>query len=214
MAGANHLDRAQVYRCLARTFRCPDRSLYAQICDEDLPRLPAALARLGGDVKLVELCEAFVACMLDVECAALGHAYMRTFEPSNGAERPPNETAHAPETPQEGLTRNHELADIAGFYRAFGVEVTPGLERVDHIAVELEFLHLLAVKAALARESGATEHAEICRDAAAAFLHDHLGRWCDKFSTWLDANARADVYRLAGQVLAAFIKLDSGVAAA
>ncbi len=209
MTLANQADRARVYRCLARIFRYPDRSLCEQICDEDLPGLSAAIERLGGDTKLVELCEAFIACMLEVEVAALAQAYASTFEPPNGAEHPPYETAHTPETPQEGLIRTYELADIAGFYRAFGVEVTPGMERVDHVAVELEFLHLLAVKAALARESGEIEHAEICRDAAAAFLNDHLGRWSDKFSAWLDANAGTDLYRLAGQTLAAFVKLDS-----
>lgn len=207
MTLADQADRARVYRCLARTFRYPDCSLYDQIRGEDLPELLGAIERLGADAELIKLCQAFTACMLEVEFPKLAQAYLSTFEPSNGAERPPCETAHAPETPQEGLVRNYELADIAGFYHAFGVEVIPGVERVDHIAVELEFLHLLAVKTALALENGEFEHAEICRDAATAFLNDHLGRWCDKFSVWLDANARMDLYCLAGHMLAAFVKL-------
>jgi TorA maturation chaperone TorD len=76
------------------------------------------------------------------------------------------------------MVKSFELADIAGFYRAFGVEITPGTERPDHIAVELEFMHLLAVKEVVAagREDGG-EHARICRDARATFFRDHLGRW-------------------------------------
>lgn len=207
MALADQADRARVYRCLARAFRYPDRAIYEQICDEDLPELSGAIERLGGDAELIECCETFVACMLGAELPELAQAYLKTFEPSNGAERPPCETAHAPETPQEGLVRNYELADIAGFYRAFGVEMTPGAERVDHIAVELEFLHLLAVKTAFAEENGELENADICRDAASNFLNGHLGRWCDKFSAWLDAHAAADLYRLAGNILAAFVRL-------
>lgn len=209
MTLAEQANRALVYRCLARTFRSPDRSLYDQICAEDLPELPGAIERLGGDAELIALCEAFVDCMHEVEFSTLPQAYLRTFEPSNGAERPPCETAHAPETPQEGLVRTYELADIAGFYHAFGVEMVPGVERVDHIAVELEFLHLLAVKTALAQENDEIEQAVICRDAAAAFLDDHLARWSDKFSAWLAANTCTTLYRLAGQVLGAFVKLDS-----
>lgn len=209
MTLAEQADRALVYRCLARTFRYPDRTLYDQICVEDLPDLAGAVERLGGDAELIDLCEAFVDCVYKAEFSTLAQAYLRTFEPSNGAERPPCETAHAPETPQEGLVRTYELADIAGFYHAFGVELTPGVERVDHIAVELEFLHLLAVKTALAAENGELENARVCHEATAAFLKDHLGRWCDKFSVWLNANACIDVYRLAGQMLAGFVKLIS-----
>jgi putative dimethyl sulfoxide reductase chaperone len=211
MPPAINLDRAHLYRFLARTFQFPERSLLDRIRDEDLPDLGAALARLGGDAESVTLCKRLRDLIVDTKAAELEHAYMKTFEPAGGAERPPNETAHAPQTPQEGLTRNFELADIAGFYRAFGVEVTPGSERVDHIAAELEFLHLLAVKAAHAEHCGDSENAEICRDASAAFLRDHLARWCSRLSAWLDVNACADSYRLAGKVLASFVKLDAAL---
>ena len=48
------------------------------------------------------------------------------------------------------------LADIAGFYAAFGM--TPGAAEVeDHIAAELEFMSVLALKEAAALAEGLVE---------------------------------------------------------
>ncbi len=47
-----------------------------------------------------------------------------------------------------------------------------------------------------------------CRDAAHAFVRDHLARWCAKLRTRLEGDAGGEVYRAAGQVLAGFVALD------
>ena len=200
--------RTRVYRLLARAFRPPDAALVGDLLREDLPELVASLERLGARPELVAAASRLAEGLREVDPEHLARDYESSFEPSGGAERPPNETAHAPETPQEGLTRTFELADIAGFYRAFGVEVEPGGERVDHIAAELEFMHLLAVKQAVAEERGEVERAEICRDAAVAFLRDHLGRWHTKLNEHLERSGRGPVYPLAGEMLAGFIELE------
>lgn len=67
------------------------------------------------------------------------------------------------------------LADIAGFYSAFGVVVRH--ERPDHLVAELEFMALLLLAEADARTDGLTDQAEIAADAARVFLRDHLGTW-------------------------------------
>ena len=201
-------DRARVYRLLARTFQPPEPPRVDAIRREDLPKLRAALERLGATPELLALAERVIECLLDAEIARLEREYDSAFEVSSGAARPPNETAHVPETPQEALTRTYELADIAGFYRAFGAEVEPGSERVDHIAAELEFMHLLAVKEALAKARDETEKAEICRDGAASFLRDHLGRWCAKLCAQLQAESGGQLYQAAGELLVQFVKLD------
>lgn len=73
-----------------------------------------------------------------------------------------------------------EIADIAGFYNAFGFAVNEEMnsrEPVDHIAVELEFMAILSWKEEYARKSGLTEKEEIVNEARKKFLAEHLGRW-------------------------------------
>jgi DMSO reductase family type II enzyme chaperone len=91
------------------------------------------------------------------------------------------------------LFQPHRLADVAAFYRAFGMEVADSAtERPDHIGMELEFMSLLA-----AREAYALEHqwddADIAlgHDAQKQFLREHLGRWSPAFARRL-ARAATD----------------------
>lgn len=82
------------------------------------------------------------------------------------------------------------LADVAGFYRAFGVEPSARRsERQDHVAVQLEFLYLLAYKEGHALRQHGAERAELCRDAQRAFLRAHLGRWAEPFFEGMQAAA-------------------------
>ena len=83
--------------------------------------------------------------------------------------------------------QSQEMADIAGFYRAFGFDVGGAIrERPDHLSAELEFMHTLTLKEALSHESGQTDHREICLDAERKFSRDHLARWIGWFKKRLD----------------------------
>lgn len=73
------------------------------------------------------------------------------------------------------LNASEEMGDVAGFYRAFGMEFAG--DRPDHISTELEFMRLLAMKEARAMTEGDTENAGICISAQKEFLQCHLGRW-------------------------------------
>jgi TorA maturation chaperone TorD len=109
---------------------------------------------------------------------------------------PPYEGSNVPPS-AGGVTPR--LADIAGFYRAFGVTV-PG-NRPDHIVAELEFMALVLRAEAEAVSAGDTGRAAIAADAARAFLRDHLGTWIDAWAArvaevedlapWADAAAAA-----------------------
>ena len=81
----------------------------------------------------------------------------------------------------EQLSRKpFELADIAGFYSAFGFSVNEDMrnkEAVDHISVELEFMAILEWKEQYALEKKQEENARIVRDARIKFLKEHLAKW-------------------------------------
>jgi TorA maturation chaperone TorD len=87
-----------------------------------------------------------------------------------------------------------ELADIGGFYRAFGVALS-ARERMDHVAVELEFLAYLAHLEARAAEEGREEPREVARQAQRSFLRDHLGRWTPALFERMEARAPEGFYR-------------------
>lgn len=70
-----------------------------------------------------------------------------------------------------------EMADIAGFYRAFGFD--SGSERPDHLCLELEFMRILSLKEAMALKEGGQERFEITVNTERDFLSSHLGRWTE-----------------------------------
>jgi hypothetical protein len=70
-----------------------------------------------------------------------------------------------------------EMADIAGFYRAFGANFSG--ERPDHICFELEFMRLLCLLESKALLQAEHEKAEICISSQKKFLSEHLGRWTE-----------------------------------
>lgn len=114
--------------------------------------------------------------------------------------------------------QSQELADLAGFYQAFGFRMGGKVrERPDHIAVELEFMYLLCLKEAYADVHGLGEQVEIARHAQAAFLKDHLGTWIEAFAASLllaSGHAGApDVepgpYHLLARLAAAFVRSDA-----
>jgi TorA maturation chaperone TorD len=83
-----------------------------------------------------------------------------------------------------------QLADIAGFFAAWGVEVARARPTTaDFIGSECEFMSLLARKEAYALNRGWADKAEITRAAQTSFLRDHLGRWVAKFATDVAAAA-------------------------
>jgi TorA maturation chaperone TorD len=70
-----------------------------------------------------------------------------------------------------------EMADIAGFYRAFGFSFDG--ERPDHICLELEFMRILSLKEAIALKEGDKKKQDITINAEREFLSSHIGRWTE-----------------------------------
>ncbi len=103
------------------------------------------------------------------------------------------------------ICSTEEMADIAGFYRAFGMICSE--ERPDHIAAELEFMHLATIKEAAAALKADMENIDLCVSVEGKFLHDHLGRWADAFWAAL-AKGKSLFYTHIASLLVLWINLE------
>jgi len=101
--------------------------------------------------------------------------------------------------------QSQELGDIRGFYEAFGVRPRRGGERPDHVACELEFLSILAIKEAMALAAGDADRVEICRGAASHFLEDHPGRWVVALAARIAGRAPRSGYAAAAALAATIL---------
>lgn len=100
------------------------------------------------------------------------------------------------------------LADIMGFYRAFGVE--PRHERPDALRCELEFMHYLIFKEQRALIDGslpeAEEKAAICLEAQKKFFAGHLYPAATKVAKAIVAQSREPFYCQIATELLAFLE--------
>lgn len=92
------------------------------------------------------------------------------------------------------------LADVMGFYRAWGLDVSEQRhEFPDSIVAELEFLHFLTYKERNAIQMNEEEHIELTRQSLQHFLEDHFLTWVPQFCASVLENSCYDWYRgLAG----------------
>ncbi|MEZ4503613.1 MAG: molecular chaperone TorD family protein [Dehalococcoidia bacterium] len=190
------LARANLYRLLALVFSYPTSDVNEQRTAL-LPHAIAAADLLDGDIR--HGVAALAAALTDWLPPELEHVFQSTFSITYSDECPLWETAFSA---RQIFEQNAQLADIAGFYRAFGLD--PAGERHDHLALELEFMFLLALKEAHARERGEAEHVRICRDAQRSFLRDHLARWAPVIGRRTALTGATSAYGAAGDLLVAF----------
>ncbi len=162
------LARADAYRVLATAFRDPDDP--GADGTLELRILRTAAEHLGSPVAA----DAWRAIrrIARRDTRATEHRAIFGHVVAHGC--PPYETEYGR---RHVFGQSQELGDIRGFYEAFGVRPRRGGERPDHLASELEFVSLLALKEATALAQGDAERREICDAATTAFLKDHLGRW-------------------------------------
>jgi len=129
------------------------------------------------------------------EPAALAEAQSALFE--GAAPCAANETAFV------RRDKGALLADIAGFYRAFGFAPAAGTgEKADHLGAELEFVALLLVMRAQAAAAGEAEAAAVTHEALCAYWADHLGEWLPAFCARLAALAPDRHHRRLARLLA------------
>ncbi len=202
--------RSKVYSLLADGFSQVDEKQFQSLKNECIPvwRNISELLE-DGDMfnRYINWLEKEIHSL---DYAELLEEYSRLFEPRNKLQVPPYETEYTlAESPQHALSQPAHLADIAGFYKAFGLSISVEKpDRVDHISTELEFMHVLAHKELLAIENDEKEHIEIVRDAQRKFVADHLGRWTGKFKNRLAQNDCDKFYIILADMLDLWIGLD------
>jgi DMSO reductase family type II enzyme chaperone len=191
------LARSGVYRLLGRAFAHPSASTVAVVAEA------AEQAARAADPSVAAKLRDLAAAARGSVPEEVARAYVVALEMPGGCAPYEGSYGTAPLLAGKGAT----LADIAGFYAAFGMTAAAA-ELEDHIAAELEFMSVLALKEAAALAEGLPEGAEITRAAAMAFLRDHLGRWAASFAAALAALGAAPFYARAVELLAAWLAAD------
>ena len=93
--------------------------------------------------------------------------------------------------------QSYVMGDIAGFYSAFGLQLSPDIhERLDHLSVELEFMHYLSYKESYAILHDGTEKLKTVIEAEKKFVKEHIGRWVPLFSGMLKRKADYGFYKI------------------
>lgn len=221
-----------VYRYLAAALRHPAGGGSELLADPENQQIACAAAEvlreafietslpLGfGELPIEELSLRAAVSELPATDAGRVEEFVRVFGLSTCRECPPYETEY--HKAEEVFFRSQQMADVAGFYRAFGLAPGgPSRERPDHLALELEFVALLLAKQRLAADngpsSGSPEAAAVCQQAHADFFRDHLSWWVPSFALALRRKADRGFYAEVGRVLGALMPLERarwGVAA-
>jgi len=202
--------RELVLRFLALAASDPASKRFDKLLDAEFQELAAAAARhlaldpamrspelAPGEVPPEELDLDPLIAALSAPRERLLDDHTRVFGLVVSKHCPPYEVQYCPQT--FSIYRSQRMADVAGTYRAFGVE--PGRdvpERADHVACELEFLAWAVAKERHARvrsdkpsDEPWEERASVCRDAQRDFVAEHFAWWVPAFARALADRARA-----------------------
>lgn len=191
------LQRSAVYAFFAHAFAYPDEARV-----EALREAATEVAAAGADLPMMRL----AALAQEFSPAFLEPVHVSLITLSSSPDCPAFETAYFS---SEALLQAQRMADIAGFYRAWGVDATSTGFRPDELSVEMEFLAFLCEKEAYAIERMGPPRANQVRKAQRLFLEEHLGCWAPAFGRRLAANApTGHFYQAAGEALAAWVERD------
>jgi TorA maturation chaperone TorD len=153
-----------------------------------------ARTKLSAVAKSLDQVEALVASeCVNWQLSDLQAEHRRVFSNVITLDCPPYETLFGND---HVFGQAHVMGDIAGYYRAFGVELSKDIhERMDHLSVELEFMHFLAYKESYARCHDGIDKTQIVVDAQKKFVKEHIGRWVPLFCRMLVKKADSGFFR-------------------
>lgn len=203
------LARAVLYGALSTVFRRPSpgiiESLGSPVGSRTLS-LAACVLSGNSDSDLSRAARRLPGCV--TQEGALAGAYDRLFGHTPRGRVCPYEMEYGAD---ELFRQAHELAEIAGYYRAFGLQPRPGVgERIDHIGCECEFVSFLCCKEAFLIDllaasadvdAAQADTLEATQLAQRSFLRRHLARFGIAFATRLTAEDPDGPYGAAGDLL-------------
>jgi TorA maturation chaperone TorD len=214
-----------LYSALATCFRRPTEAGLQPFRDARAAGTVVAAARLldrdAGDDSLVEAAERLTRPAVP-PADALAEHYDRLFGHTTRGVVCLFEAEFGTPAP---FQQPHALADLAGFYRAFGVETGGDQpERADHMGCECEFMALLCLKEAWLRQAAAESTADardretldVTCEARRRFLRDHVARVGPSLAAALESADPDGFYHRVGTLLDRLIDADCrrlGVAA-
>lgn len=196
------LARSAIYRALALGLSYPGPEVLEFFHRGFARKLLDAVSLLPGDsqaefTRALEGLKESVGGLEDI-----GGEYSRLFGTRLACT--PYETEY---DPMGSVRKGHELADLLGFYHAFGFAPSEkGRELPDHIGAELEFMSLLLLKEAYAGLNGWGDKVEICAEAELKFLREHLGGWVFAFCDRLEGASGVEFYRSLARLLRTFME--------
>lgn len=95
--------------------------------------------------------------------------------------------------------QSKKIAEMAGFYRAFGVDCKSG-NRVDSLSVAFEFLSYLHLKWIHALQKDLREQEKITADAMRSFVGEFLSPGIRAFQQKLSEVSESEFYNLLGKI--------------
>ncbi len=193
--------RCIAYGAMAKAFAYPKPGTRADLI-ELMESIQPDAATLGETATAG--CSAVVESLRGLRDAELEAEYLGIFAHVCSADCNPCETSYLC---KHLFQVSQALAELNGFYRAFGVE--PSGERADHFSVELEFLSYLAYREAGEEMRGEEERAEESRQARRLFLERHIGRWFKTFLFLVRRKAPQGPYHAAADFCEALLSSDA-----
>lgn len=204
------LARSILYSALARGFRPPSEETVRRLfAPESLGVVAQAANRIdpGPESRLAAPARGLITAAI-VSGDRYRESYTRLFGHTLRGIVSPYETEYGSEAL---FQQPQELADLLGFYRAFGLAPEPTRhERADHISCECEFLGFLSLKESYALENRLSSMLEETRKAARLFLRDHLGRFVPAFASKLAVADAGGPYAVLGDLCSKFVALECG----
>ena len=173
--------RAEAYHVLSLCYHAPDDHLLDVLRE-------TSLLRLGGLPPLIELQKDYA------------HLFVGPFK----VPAPPYGSVYLEDN--ERVCGDSTMEVIAR-YNEEGLRLTLA-EPADHVAIELEYMHLLIFRQMRAVASGDEDSATGYLEKQRDFLENHLGPWMPLLTEKIAENAGTDFYRQVAAATDDFIRQD------